>query len=128
MSEHVYYKCDRCGKKIEDVYPKKLFVKTTRVRLYLWSAETNQREELQLCPACVDSFAKWRRAAHNRRDAAEADRIADELSEWGIVLKDSPGVTRWRRGPEARCGCDSGQCTCAHDGPCCRLLRREGEK
>jgi cysteinyl-tRNA synthetase len=49
-------------------------------------------------------LAKWveerlaaRRAARERRDFAEADRIRDELVRRGIAIEDGPGGTKWKR-------------------------------
>ena len=46
----------------------------------------------------IDDLIEKRNAARANKDWAEADRIRDELTNNGIVLEDSSGVTRWRRG------------------------------
>jgi cysteinyl-tRNA synthetase len=48
-------------------------------------------------------FAKWveerladRKAARERRDFAEADRIRKELADRGVTVEDSGGVSKWK--------------------------------
>ena len=47
--------------------------------------------------ALIDDLVAQRRAARERRDWAEADRLRDQLTEMGIELEDAPDSTRWRR-------------------------------
>ncbi len=49
-------------------------------------------------------FAAWveerlsaRRAARERRDFADADRIRNELTERGVLIEDGPSGTKWKR-------------------------------
>ena len=64
--------------------------------------QRDPREFLQAAPAGVSE--QWigerigaRRAARERKDFAEADRIRQELLERGIVVEDKGGTTTWRR-------------------------------
>jgi cysteinyl-tRNA synthetase len=47
-----------------------------------------------LVPAVLDA----RRAARERKDFAESDRVRDALAAAGIVVEDTPGGQRWRLG------------------------------
>ena len=46
--------------------------------------------------AWVESLIEARRAARERRDFAEADRIRSELAERGVALEDSGEGTKWK--------------------------------
>ena len=45
----------------------------------------------------IERLIGERRAARQRRDFAEADRIRTALAERGILLEDNAGGTRWKR-------------------------------
>ena len=45
----------------------------------------------------IERLIEARRAARQRREFAEADRIRDELAERGVLLEDKPGGTRWKK-------------------------------
>jgi len=45
----------------------------------------------------IERLIEERRAARQRRDFAESDRIRDELAERGVLLEDNPGGTRWKK-------------------------------
>jgi cysteinyl-tRNA synthetase len=47
--------------------------------------------------AWVEERLAARRAARERRDFAEADRIRGELIDRGITIEDGPGGTKWKR-------------------------------
>jgi cysteinyl-tRNA synthetase len=47
--------------------------------------------------AWVEERLAGRRAARERRDFAEADRLRDELIGRGIAIEDGPGGTKWKR-------------------------------
>jgi cysteinyl-tRNA synthetase len=44
----------------------------------------------------VETLLSARRAARERRDFAEADRIRAELSGRGVVIEDAAGGTKWK--------------------------------
>jgi cysteinyl-tRNA synthetase len=46
----------------------------------------------------IESLIRDRKAARDRKDWAEADRIRDELARQGVILEDGAGGTTWRRG------------------------------
>ena len=46
--------------------------------------------------AWVEERIAARKAARERRDFAEADRIRGELSDRGIAIEDTPGGTKWK--------------------------------
>jgi cysteinyl-tRNA synthetase len=46
--------------------------------------------------AWVEERLAARRAARDRRDFGDADRIRAELTERGILIEDTPGGTKWR--------------------------------
>jgi len=48
--------------------------------------------------ADIEALIAARNAARKARDFAESDRLRDELVSRGILLEDTPGGTRWRRG------------------------------
>ena len=45
----------------------------------------------------IERLIEERRAARQRREFAEADRIRDELAERGVLLEDNPDGTRWKK-------------------------------
>jgi len=47
--------------------------------------------------AWVDERIAARRAARERREFAEADRIRQELVGRGIAIEDGPGGTKWKK-------------------------------
>jgi len=46
----------------------------------------------------IDALVADREAARARRDFAESDRIREALAAEGVVIDDTPGGPRWRRG------------------------------
>jgi cysteinyl-tRNA synthetase len=60
-----------------------------------------RRAEEEAPPVPVDEIERLieeRKAARQRRDFARGDAIRQDLADRGILLEDSPGGTRWKRG------------------------------
>jgi cysteinyl-tRNA synthetase len=45
----------------------------------------------------IEGMIEERKAAKQRRDFAEADRIRKSLADRGVLLEDSPAGTRWKK-------------------------------
>jgi cysteinyl-tRNA synthetase len=45
----------------------------------------------------IEGMIEARKAARQRRDFAEADRIRVSLAEQGVLLEDGPSGTRWKK-------------------------------
>ncbi|MDT8403393.1 cysteine--tRNA ligase [Sulfuriflexus sp.] len=63
---------------------------------WLTAAAGEQADELDA--AEIDTMIEARDAARAAKDWAEADRLREALTAMGIILEDSSGTTRWRRG------------------------------
>jgi len=55
-------------------------------------------KQREILDAESESLIAARNAARKTRNFAESDRIRDELVSRGILLEDTPGGTRWRKG------------------------------
>ena len=59
-----------------------------------------RRAEDEQPPMPVDEIERMideRKAAKQRRDFAEADRIRTSLADRGVLLEDGPAGTRWKK-------------------------------
>jgi cysteinyl-tRNA synthetase len=54
-------------------------------------------EQPPIPAAEIERMIGERKAARQRRDFAEADRIRNWLAEQGILLEDNPAGTRWKK-------------------------------
>jgi len=45
----------------------------------------------------IEGMIEERKAAKQRRDFAEADRIRKSLADRGVLLEDNPSGTRWKK-------------------------------
>jgi cysteinyl-tRNA synthetase len=45
----------------------------------------------------IERMIEARKAARQRRDFAEGDRIRQALADQGILLEDGPSGTRWKK-------------------------------
>jgi cysteinyl-tRNA synthetase len=63
-----------------------------------WLTGSAGEQGSELNAAEVDAMIEARDAARATKDWAEADRLRDALTDMGIILEDSSGTTRWRRG------------------------------
>jgi cysteinyl-tRNA synthetase len=45
----------------------------------------------------IEGMIEERKAAKQRRDFAEADRIRTSLADRGVLLEDGPSGTRWKK-------------------------------
>ena len=56
------------------------------------------QDDTALLDGLVELVSAQRQEARTRRDFATSDAIRDRLAELGLVLEDTPGGVRWKRG------------------------------
>ena len=66
--------------------------------LGILGGEEAKEDDTALLDGLVELVSRQRQEARLRRDFATSDAIRDRLAELGLVLEDTPGGVRWKRG------------------------------
>ena len=62
------------------------------------TAQSSTQDDTALLDGLVELVSEQRQEARTRRDFVTSDAIRDRLAELGLVLEDTPGGVRWKRG------------------------------
>ena len=62
------------------------------------TAQGRAQDDTALLDGLIELVSEQRQDARTRRDFATSDAIRDRLAELGLVLEDTPGGVRWKRG------------------------------